>query len=163
MGARIVQWCLVGLLRIIGAALRFVPWRWYRSVGWALGRLWWWASPLRRRVAVENLQQAFPEHSHSWHVQVARQCCTNAGIVLAEILSLAWLRAEELEERVRFLNPGLFAECARRRRGLLLLSGHFGNWEWLACAAGLALRRLEIPVTVIVQRQANAAADHWLN
>ncbi|MCS7176223.1 MAG: lysophospholipid acyltransferase family protein [Candidatus Kapabacteria bacterium] len=162
-GTRLVQHGLVSLLRAVGAALRFVPWRWYHSVGWVLGQLWWQASPLRRHVTVENLQRAFPERPRSWHTQVARQCYTNAGIVLAEILSLAWLQAEELEERVRFVNPELFAECAQRGRGLLLLSGHYGNWEWLACAAGLALRRLGIPVTVIVQRQANAVADQWLN
>jgi KDO2-lipid IV(A) lauroyltransferase len=83
--------------------------------------------------------------------------------VLTEILCLEWLSEERFAERIQFENPELFSICAARGRGLLLLSGHYGNWEWLACAAGLALRPLGIPVTVVVKRQANAVADRWLN
>ncbi|GBD07199.1 Lipid A biosynthesis lauroyltransferase [bacterium HR21] len=154
---------LVLVLRALGLLLRGVPWRAYPVVGWLLGRLWWYASPQRRRVTLENLRRAFPEWLPREHARVARRCYTNAGIVLAEILSLAWLSETELAERITFDNPELFAECAARGRGMLLLSAHYGNWEWLACAAGLAMRPLGVPVTVLVKRQSNPAADRWLN
>lgn len=154
---------LVLVLRALGAFLHIVPWRAYPVVGWLLGRLWWCTSPQRRQVTLENLRRAFPEWCPREHLRVARSCYTNAGTVLAEILALAWLSETELQERITFENPELFAECAARGRGLLLLSAHYGNWEWLACAAGLALRPLGMPVTVLVKRQHNAVVDRWLN
>lgn len=157
------QGALVVFLRGLGKLLRRVPRRYHRGVGWLLGKVWWISSPLRRRTTLENLRIAFPEKERRWHRRIAHRCYTNAGIVLTEVLCLEWLSEEELTERVQFTNPELFSICAARGRGLLLLSAHYGNWEWLACAAGLTLRRLGIPVTVIVKRQANAAADAWLN
>lgn len=154
---------LIGILRAVIPLLRFVPWGFYRILGWFWGRLWWWADTDRRRTTVENLRRAFPNRTSSWHWHIARRCYTNAGIVLTEVLSLAWLEEEEFSERLRFLNPELFAECAARGRGLLLLSAHYGNWEWLACAAGLALRPLGIPVTVIVKQQRDPVVNRWLN
>lgn len=157
------EWLAVAMLRRGAQLLRFVPWRCYRVLGWAVGRLWWWADPDRRRTTVENLQRGFPQRSSLWHRRTARRCYTNSGIVLLELLSLAWLSEEELEERLWFVNPELFAECAARGRGMLLLSAHYGNWEWLACGAGLVLRRLGVPVTVLVKRQNNPVVHEWLN
>ncbi len=166
MHSWLLRWAerlLVAVLRFGAPLLRFVPWQCYRRLGWALGRLWWWAEPARRQTAIENLRRGFPQRTLQWHRHTARGCYTNSGIVLLEVLSLAWLSEEELEERLQFLNAELFAACAARGRGMLLLSAHYGNWEWLACAAGLALRRLGIPLTVLVKRQSNPVVHAWLN
>ncbi len=154
---------LTGFLLLLGWGAAGCSPRLRRAAGRPLGRLWWWGSPLRRRTTLENLRRAFPELSAVQRLQLARACYDNAGTVVLEIAAMGWMSEQALRTAVRFENPELFAQCVAKGRGLLLLSAHYGNWEWLACAAGLYLRSLGVPVTVVVKRQHNPFVDTLLN
>ena len=54
----------------------------------------------------------------------------------------------------------LLTDTFAKGKGMLLLSGHFGNWEYLAYSAGLFTG---IPVTIIIQPQKNKYADAIMN
>ena len=53
------------------------------------------------------------------------------GELTAEVLYAPSVGREELQERVRLINPELVAEALRDDRRVLILSAHHCNWEWL--------------------------------
>ncbi|HZI84473.1 MAG TPA: 4'-phosphopantetheinyl transferase superfamily protein [Casimicrobiaceae bacterium] len=101
------------------------------------GRILYRLLPFRRRVVLDNLHRAFgngvpqPEierlaqahYAHLWRLGV-------------EFLRFRWMSAERKAALVTVENVGVFARALERGKGILVLTGHFGNWE-VATVAGL--------------------------
>ena len=67
------------------AALRAGSWGWGSRGGAALGRFVARAVPLRREVALENLQLAFPELDVSGRRKIYRAMCENYGLLMSSL------------------------------------------------------------------------------
>jgi lauroyl/myristoyl acyltransferase len=78
-------------------------------------------------VAVENLKNAFPEKDTRWIIRVARDSNRNLFISLFELFILPKFTIDELKKNITFRNPGVFEEVYRRKRGLIIMSAHFGK------------------------------------
>jgi KDO2-lipid IV(A) lauroyltransferase len=93
--------------------------------------------PFRRRVVVENLRRVFgngvPEAEL---VRLAKAHYAHLGRLIAEFVRFRFLSARAKREQVVVENLELFATAFRRGKGVLILTGHFGNWE-VATVAGI--------------------------
>ena len=92
----------------------------------------------RRDVVFENLRAAFPDYGEARIRKLAGGFYRDLGAVFAETVKLATLRPEDIRRRVRLENPEILDE-ADAGRPVLLLSAHFGNWEWLLQSCVLSL------------------------
>jgi len=127
-----------------------------KIVGKALKAL----SQERKRITLENIKRAFPGQNNSWHKQVMNDSYHNLGITMVELLALKSFDDDEIREYIRYSNIEMINELHSRGKGVILLSGHFGNWELLAYSAGLFSG---LPVMIIVKPQKNKVADKLLN
>ncbi|MFP4528178.1 MAG: lysophospholipid acyltransferase family protein [Candidatus Kapaibacterium sp.] len=144
----------IGLIsRILGRNAR-------TAFGRLLGNIMIYLSSKRRRITYENIRNAFPDQSDLWCREITVQSYHNLGIVLAELLAMPSFDREDFDKYIKYSNISLLSEVFNRGRGLILLSGHFGNWELLAHSAGLFTG---IPITIIVKPQRNRHADDLLN
>jgi KDO2-lipid IV(A) lauroyltransferase len=117
------------LTRALIRGVRALPWRPSLAFGAALGDTLR-RSSLRRRVAAENLAHAFPSWSAEQREQVLRENYRELGRVAAEYARLADLARRDGDEVVAETH-GLEHPMALRGRGVLFLTGHFGNFELL--------------------------------
>ncbi|MFN3305652.1 MAG: lysophospholipid acyltransferase family protein [Candidatus Kapaibacteriota bacterium] len=131
-----------------------------KKFGKILSKLLYFALPERVRIAEENLRSAFPDNDEAWIKTTAKKVFENMGIVFAEFLALSKLSDEEIKDYVRFENVQLIKEKYNQGRGVLLLSGHYGNWELLAYSVSVYLG---LPVLVIVKPLANYFLDKIIN
>lgn len=129
------------------------------SFGKYLGRIMKIISPSRKRIALDNLRHAFEGESRDLE-SICGESFENLGITLVELMSFPHLSAQDFHDYIKYDNIELLNEMYSRGKGLILLSGHFGNWELLAYSAG---RFSGLPVTVIVKPQKNYFADKRLN
>ena len=85
----------------------------------------------------------------------------NLGRMAAELAHLPRLDDEHLRDMVRFEDEAWWREAItwERPTGVLILSGHFGNWELLVYAQG----RRGHPVTMVHRPIRNPLIDRWLN
>ncbi len=131
-----------------------------KSFGEKIGTVLRILSKRRENITKENLRKAFPDKSEEWVKDTAVESYRNLGIVLIEVLAMKHLSAEDFEEYVKYDNLELIREVYDRGNGLILMSGHYGNWEYLAYTAGLFA---QIPITVIVKSQHNPKLNTILN
>lgn len=137
-----------------------LPLRLAQRLGSAVGRIAYRILRGRRRVALENLAYAFPELPANERERIARGSFRNYGIALMELLWFPRLNDAAIRRLVRPKNIELLREALGRGRGMVLLSGHFGNWELIA----LAMAYLSgLPFTIIVQTQSNHLVDGVIN
>ncbi len=88
-----------------------------------------------RRVAMINLNIAFPELNDADRKRLAKGSFRNLGRVLGEMSHFGSATAASVRELVEFpMDPGVREEIRRLRaegRGVVLVSPHLGNWEVL--------------------------------
>lgn len=130
------------------------------AMGNGLGDFMMTLGSKRKAVTLDNIQNAFPEKDPDWHKKVCRESYRNLGITFCELFSLYLLTEDKLKEKFKYENLELIEEVYSRGKGVLFLSGHFCNWEYLAYSVGLFTN---IPVLIIVKPQRNKVLDAKIN
>jgi KDO2-lipid IV(A) lauroyltransferase len=145
---------VVGLLAALplGLALR---------VAEAVALLVYWLAVPLRRVGLTNLAIAFPDRPLAERKGILRASVLNLGRMAAELAHLPHLSDEQLRDMVRFEDEAWWREAIgwERPTGVLLLGGHFGNWELFVYAHG----RRGHPFTMVHRPIRNPLIDRWLN
>lgn len=88
-----------------------------------------------RRTGMRNLEIAFPEKSAAEREVLLRGTFANLGRVLAEMSQFSTTTPAKLEKIVNFeldeASRAIYARNKADRRGVLITTGHLGNWELL--------------------------------
>lgn len=137
-----------------------LPLRSVQRLGAFIGLLAFHLSKHRREIAIENLSFAFPEKSKTELIAIARGSFQNYGITLVELLWFPNLTDDIIRNLVKPQNLELLLKNYSAGRGMVLLAGHFGNWE--LSALGMAYIA-NIPFSIIVQTQNNKFVDRVIN
>ena len=84
----------------------------------------------RRRVVMDNLRNSFPEKSERELQEIARKFYRFFSDLLLETIKALTISRKMLRKRVRFPNPHLVRKYFDQGRSLVVVMGHWGNWEW---------------------------------
>ncbi len=84
-----------------------------------------------RSTALENIARAYPGMSAPGRWRLAFSSYLQMARTLVEVLHGHRYSDEEIRQRVRLENVEALGEALSRGRGVILLSGHYGNWEWM--------------------------------
>jgi Kdo2-lipid IVA lauroyltransferase/acyltransferase len=138
------QSAIVTRLELLGVT---IPLRLMRGLGFErafrlgerLGAIAYHVARRQRRIALVNLAIAFPEKSDEERLAVLRESCLNFGRMIAEFCHMRSITAANVAERIRFADPKFWNDNKHiiGTTGILVLTGHFGNWELLAHAMGM--------------------------
>jgi Kdo2-lipid IVA lauroyltransferase/acyltransferase len=147
-------------LRTAVAALSALRWRRASSLGGALGRLGYAPFGVRRRVVERQIAAAFPDWDAEHVARVARGAYDHLGRLTVETALMPSLGQRGVRDLVaRTTGWELIERAIADKRGVLLITGHFGNWE----LAGAYIAARGIPIDVIVRRMSNSIFDRYLN
>ena len=119
-------------------ATRLLPWKAVRSMGSALGFLFYVLDGRHRRIALQNVAAAYPRKSAADRRTLVRQVFGHFGRLLFELLKFSGLSAEEVLSRVEIEGGDRIRDARAKGRGALLFTGHFGYWEINAIAHAAA-------------------------
>jgi len=143
---------LVGMFRYLpyGMAIFFA-----KLIAWKLAVI----LRLRRKVAIGNLNRAFPEKSSAEIASIYRRCWSHFLQVGVEMARIPTLDDREIEKRMDSSQDSVIKEVLSRGKGAIVVSAHFGNWELMG--AGMVAEGFDI--TFIVTSQSNRYVDEWMN
>jgi len=135
---------MLALLRFCGALLG--------RVAFVLG--------IRRAVTLDNLRRAYPELSEDARKSVAKRAYSNLGLVFFEFPYLKSGQRSAIGKGLKLQNLEHVKEALSNPNGVVLVSGHLANWEWLALGLGLVI---ENKLNVIVKNQKSSFAERYLH
>jgi len=114
-----------------------------------------------RRIGLINLGIAFPELSDDQRRAILLASYRNLGRMIAECAHLGRITAANIRDFVSFEDEELWTRelpNQLRSSGILVLTGHFGNWELFAHAHGV----LGHPVQLVHQTIKNPLIDAFV-
>lgn len=153
----LLDFCLLYLLYKLAGLL---PRAWLLATGRAVGSLVWRIVGYRRAVVRENLSHAFGNDlDEAARARLAHAFYRNLGMTLMEFLAMPRTDAARVAELVAVEGGEHLAAVRAEGRGALLVSAHFGNWEYLAARVAAEGH----PVNFLVKTQSNARVDRMQN
>lgn len=126
------------------AGVRLLPMTVVLALGSLLGRAFYWFDGGHRRLAVQNIQAAFPLRSRSECLAIARGMFSHFGRLLTSLLKFSTMSSEQMLARVRFEGEERVVAAHAQGKGVLLFTGHFGFWEINALVHALELRPMSV-------------------
>lgn len=150
--------CEAALTGALGLGLRALPERPAQALGSALGWLAGSVLRIRRRVVDENLRLAFPDADPVWRRRIAALSYRHVAREAVALVRLADLTPRRLWERTTVEGLDLVRAPLAEGRGVIVLTGHVGNWE----IGGASVVVREVPLAVVAKRQSNPLFDRRL-
>jgi KDO2-lipid IV(A) lauroyltransferase len=131
-------------VKLVALAVRPFSLSAVRRAGEVFGLMFYLADGVHRRIAIVNLQVAFPKRSEEQCRAVARSMFQHFGRLLLELPKYSSLPNDrqlalvewEGEERVRL--------ALAQGKGILFCTGHFGYWEQQALAHALKFEPMAV-------------------
>lgn len=116
--------------------------------------------PKRRAIAIDNISRALPfmkahplwDSSYHSAEEIAMETFRNLGRSLMEVCRLYHGRGEDVIASIELRGREHYEAARARGKGLILFSGHCGNWELLALALSSLLRE---GISGVARRQNN--------
>lgn len=148
------------LFLILAGIVRLVGLRVSRSISIVIAFIFYYVIPIRKQVTLKNLHLAFPDLSEHEISKIAFGSYKSFTVTLVEILYIPFMTRQQIERAVNCEIVELIIDRYNRNNGLILLSGHFGNWEYIALSVSA---KINIPFHVVVKSQRNSYVDGYLN
>ena len=150
------------LVRVVVCVVQLLPWP--VALGLARGLAWlaYRVDPRHRLVALDNLRHAFGDLDEESLDRLARASYLHLTTMVVEMIRMPRiLHGKNLDDYIHHAHPDdlqRIRTLAAGERPLLVLTGHFGNWEVLNYITGLAGFR----AAVVARRLDNPYLDRFL-
>ena len=145
------------LTRLVGFFAKLVPLKLAHYIGDRLGDLFFYFIRIRKNVALKNLQASFGDEKSSHELNsIVHQNYRHFGRVLMEFARIPLLKRATILDQIPVHNIQLVTEAISQGNGLMILSGHFGNWEYMAAA----LANVGTDLYCVFKEQKNLAVDN---
>lgn len=148
------------LLRALVFGLQLAPWETACSIGARLGSLGYSPFKVRKRVVEKQIAAAFPEFTKDQVASYSKKAFEHLGRSAIETALLPTLSPSQIVDMVESA-PGfeLIEEAYKQGNGIILITGHLGNWE----LAGAYVAARGIPLDAIVRGQSNPLFERYVN
>lgn len=137
-----------------------IPQKHVVNIGRLIGRLVYVLDVPHRRIVRRNLAFAYPEWSREDIKKTSRRIFQNLGITFFEIIQLGALSREDVLGRVRVVGLEKLQRALASKKGLIIVSGHLGNWE-LGLLYACCL--IEKPVLGVAKKIRFETLNRWIH
>ncbi len=99
-------------------------------VSWA-GRFLYRFIPYRRRLVLANINQVFGEQlTPHEKIYLAKAYYSHLATSFKETMQLRFIKEDALRNRVKVMGHEHMLSVVAQNKGVLVVTGHFGNWEF---------------------------------
>lgn len=153
----LAEYVFIFLLKLL---TKLLPWRSLQLAGRFLGYFFYYILPIRKEVCIENLSIAFKDIKNKKEIeQLSKQVYINIGQTIVEMIAFDKINKNNFNKFLTINHPEYLFKIRDAKKGALLITAHFGNWELMGCSFGL----MDLPVDFITGTLKNPYIDNMLN
>ena len=144
------------LTRLIGLIARGLSLKALYFIGDRLGDLLFYVIKSRKKTALTNLKNVFGnEKSERELLRIVHLNYRHFGKMLLEFARIPKLSRKNILQQIPVYNQEILKQALKKERGVIVFSGHFGNWEYLAAAVA----QIGPPMYAVFKEQKNLLVD----
>jgi len=132
------------LVKSVALAVRPLPLQTVRKLGEDLGLAFYLMDRVHKRIALANLEAAFPGRTDEEREAIAKAMFKHFGRLLLELLKYSALSDEEKLAKVEWEGEERVHLAYAQGKGILFCTGHFGFWEQQALAHALKFKPMAV-------------------
>ena len=112
----------------------------------------------REKVVIDNIQNTFIEKSQTEVIKLKNNFYDYFFELIVEIIKLLSISKDELNKRFTFSNINVIKQALKKNKSVIVVVGHYGNWEWaLRSASNLIDTKI-----IGVYKRINNTIFEWL-
>ena len=112
----------------------------------------------REKVVIDNIQNTFIEKSQTEVIKLKNNFYDYFFELIVEIIKLLSISNDELNKRFTFSNINVIKQALKKNKSVIVVVGHYGNWEWaLRSASSLIDTKI-----IGVYKRINNTIFEWL-
>ncbi len=112
----------------------------------------------RRHVVLDNLKRVYGDSLPMDKKALLRNIYRNFAFLWMEYLQVNYGKREEMTRRCRFHNMELVDKALEEGKGLILVTGHMGNFEWFAYVMAM----MGYSISGVAKRQSNPRVNELI-
>jgi KDO2-lipid IV(A) lauroyltransferase len=113
----------------------------------------------RRKVVYANLTKAFPEKSEKEIEILAKKFYKHLADIFIESIKGFSMSHKEIVKRHRIVNLEILDGHIKNGQTVILIGGHYGNWEWGSMSGGL---QSPLPLIIFYKPISNKYIDDFM-
>jgi KDO2-lipid IV(A) lauroyltransferase len=149
-----------GFSGIFTAFIASIPQKHIARVGRLLGMLAYFVDIRHRRIVRRNLQFTHPEWSRDRIRRLSKRVFQNMGVTVLEICQMTSFSREDTLGKTRIKGKEYLLNAMKSPKGVIIISGHLGNWEmahlFISCY-------LEKPLLLVARRIQPKVINRWIH
>lgn len=145
-------------LMLLSRLVCLLPHSWLLALGRLFGNLYYIVIAKQRELAIAQMMRGLKVERPEAE-RLVRASFVNLATNVFEILYMPCLNERNLSEYIEIDHLGRMRDALAEGRGVVVLTGHVGTWEWLSAAFSLN----GMPVTAIAKPQPNEQYTRVLN
>ena len=102
--------------------------------------------PYRKKVIQKNISRSFPLKSKNEQLKLQYDFYKHFTDLLAESIKNITISKKELQKRFKFNNPEVVNDLYLQQKNVILVSGHYNNWEWMITSQAIGLKHYAIGI-----------------
>lgn len=106
------------------------------------GYLFYYLLPIRKKIIQSNINRVFTHYSLKEKKKLAQAFYSHLATTLKEIFFMGYYSKKHLNHLVTIKGVEHLVAAQKRGQGVILLTGHFGNWELTSLIAFSQLKPL---------------------
>lgn len=96
------------------------------------GKFFYYCLPYRKKIVLENMQRVFGQVlSVNDRIKLAQSFYSHLAKSIKENILLRFKSMETIKNSVEIIGKEKALAAAAENKGLILITGHFGNWEYV--------------------------------
>jgi len=130
------------------------------ALGTFYARLLDLALPRLRRVAMRNLELAYPEKSPAERRAIVDEVYRSIGRLLYAFARFPQMNRQNISDWIRYEGLEHFSEAKKAGHGVLFATAHLGNWELSAFAHGLMTEPMHVVIRPLDNPRIDQLVEH---
>jgi KDO2-lipid IV(A) lauroyltransferase len=102
--------------------------------------------PYRKSVIEKNIEQSFSNKSKKERRKIKLKFYRHLTDLLAEGIKSLTISEHGIHKRIKVLNPEVLNDLYEKKRNVILVSGHYNNWEWIVSGQDLLFNHKAIGI-----------------
>lgn len=120
------------LFYLILKPLSYLPYRVLYGISNFLSFIFYYLIPYRKKVVLQNLSNSFTAKTKGEIKTICRKFYSHLCDLIVESIKLFSITKEQINKRFVVNNPEILAPYFESGKDVLIVGGHFNNWEMLA-------------------------------